>query len=65
MGLTLTITLAVENSTCRQAWTTELLPLLYWGTIAGRVGSMLDSLLGATLQETRQPSKTKGIILFV
>jgi len=62
MGLTLVISLAIENSVCRQNWSTELLPLLVWGTLAGGFGSLIDSFLGATIQETRQSSETKRIL---
>jgi len=62
MGLTLAITLAIENPVCRQDWVTELVPLLLWGAAAGGLGSLIDSFLGATVQETRQSSKTKRIL---
>jgi len=62
MGLTLATTLAIENAVCRQDWLTELVPLLLWGTTAGGLGSLIDSFLGATVQETRQSSKTKRIL---
>lgn len=62
MGLTLAITLAIENTVCRQNWVSELIPLLFWGTAAGGIGSLIDSFLGATIQQTRQSSKTKRII---
>lgn len=41
MGLTLVVGLAVENTVCRQQWTTTLLPLLLWGTLAGGLGSLV------------------------
>jgi len=62
MGLTLATTLAIENTVCRHNWLTELVPLLLWGTTAGGLGSLIDSFLGATVQETRQSSKTKRIL---
>jgi len=62
MGLTLAIALAIENTVCRQTWAADLVPLLVWGTAAGGLGSLIDSLLGATVQETRQSSKTKRIL---
>jgi len=62
MGLTMIISLAAENTTCRQNWATDLLPLLLWGTLAGGLGSLLDSFMGATIQETRQASNTKRIL---
>jgi len=62
MGLTMIISLAIENATCRQNWATDLLPLLLWGTAAGGFGSLLDSFMGAMIQETRQASNTKRIL---
>lgn len=62
MGLTLAICLAIENSTCRQNWSTHLLPLLILGSLAGGLGSLIDSFMGATIQETRQSSKTNRIL---
>ncbi|KAF9788399.1 integral membrane protein DUF92-domain-containing protein [Thelephora terrestris] len=62
MGLTLAITLAIENAVCRRNWVTELVPLLLWGAAAGGIGSLVDSFLGATVQQTRQSPKTKRII---
>lgn len=41
MGLTLAITLAIENAACRQSWMTELVPLLFWGAAAGGLGSLV------------------------
>jgi uncharacterized membrane protein len=41
MGLTLAVTLAIENTVCRRNWVTELLPLLLWGIAAGGIGSLV------------------------
>lgn len=41
MGLTLAITLAIENDVCRRNWVTELIPLLLWGAAAGGIGSLV------------------------
>ena len=43
MGLTLAITLAIENTVCRQNWVSELIPLLFWGATAGGIGSLVRS----------------------
>ena len=62
MGLTMAIDLLVENSAVRHghwAWAGELLA---FGTVAGLAGSLLDSLLGATLQETLWSEKEGKIL---
>ncbi|KIJ19469.1 hypothetical protein PAXINDRAFT_69531 [Paxillus involutus ATCC 200175] len=62
VGLTQFISLAVENSACRAEWTNLLPSLIGWGMAAGVLGSMLDSLLGATLQRTRYSIDEKKIL---
>ncbi|KAL6308589.1 integral membrane protein DUF92-domain-containing protein [Sparassis latifolia] len=62
MGLTVAVSLLVESSACRVQWVDVLLPLLAWGTAAGGMGSLLDSLMGATIQSTRYSAATKRIL---
>jgi uncharacterized membrane protein len=62
MGVTMFISLIVENARCRSSWMTILPSLVFWGSVAGAGGSLLDSFLGATLQRTRY-SVDKKIIL--
>ncbi|KAG9312607.1 integral membrane protein DUF92-domain-containing protein [Chiua virens] len=62
IGLTQFASLVVENSVCRAEWATLLPTLLGWGGAAGILGSMLDSLLGATLQRTRYSADKKWIL---
>ncbi|GBE82890.1 hypothetical protein SCP_0412770 [Sparassis crispa] len=62
MGLTVAVSLLVESSACRVQWVDVLLPLLAWGTAAGGMGSLLDSLMGATIQRTRYSAATKRIL---
>ncbi|KAF9221042.1 hypothetical protein BS17DRAFT_712320 [Gyrodon lividus] len=62
VGLTQFTSLVVENSACRTEWTNLLPSLIGWGMAAGIIGSMLDSLLGATLQRTRYSIDKKRIL---
>ncbi|KAL4071982.1 integral membrane protein DUF92-domain-containing protein [Scleroderma citrinum] len=62
VGLTLFTSLVVENHACRTEWVDILPPLLFWGSTAGMLGSMLDSLLGATIQRTRYSEDNKRIL---
>ncbi|KAL4071918.1 integral membrane protein DUF92-domain-containing protein [Scleroderma citrinum] len=62
VGLTLFTSLVVENHTCGAEWVDILPPLLFWGSTAGMPGSMLDSLLGATIQRTRYSEDNKWIL---
>ncbi|KAI0948824.1 hypothetical protein AcV7_009465 [Taiwanofungus camphoratus] len=62
MGLTLAASLLIESSACRARWSDVVLPLLAWGMAAGGLGSLLDSLMGATLQRTRYSQTTKRIL---
>ncbi|GJE88171.1 integral membrane protein DUF92-domain-containing protein [Phanerochaete sordida] len=62
MGLTMSATLLLESSACRRHWTTVLLPLVSWGAFGGLFGSLVDSLMGATIQRTRFSSSTRRIL---
>ncbi|KAF8550713.1 hypothetical protein OG21DRAFT_1419257 [Imleria badia] len=62
VGLAQFVSLVVENSVCRAEWTSLLPTLIGWGSAAGILGSMLDSLLGATLQRTRYSTDKKWIL---
>ncbi|KAG0707274.1 integral membrane protein DUF92-domain-containing protein [Suillus ampliporus] len=62
VGVTMFISLIIENAHCRSSWITILPSLLFWGGVAGFGGSLLDSFLGATLQRTRY-SVDKKVIL--
>jgi len=62
MGLTLAMSLILENNRCRDHWVEVLIPLVGWGTVAGGLGSMVDSVLGATIQRTRYSEERKHIL---
>ena len=63
VGLLIGITLILENAQCRREAAKYLLfETLTWGMFAGLFGSLVDSLLGATVQQTRY-SKTKKLVL--
>ncbi|KAI0648534.1 integral membrane protein DUF92-domain-containing protein [Trametes meyenii] len=62
MGGTLAAALLAQSSACRATWAPVIVPLLLWGTLAGGLGSLLDSLMGATLQCTRFLNSTKRIL---
>ncbi|KAN0078251.1 Integral membrane protein DUF92 domain containing protein [Tylopilus felleus] len=62
VGLAQFVSLVLENTACRAEWTILLPTLIGWGSAAGVLGSMLDSLLGATLQRTRYSTDKKWIL---
>jgi len=66
MGLTAAITLLIENPACFHLDNKGVVffvgELALYGGFAGLVGSGLDSLLGATVQQTRFSTSSKKIL---
>ncbi|KAF5374800.1 hypothetical protein D9758_000114 [Tetrapyrgos nigripes] len=62
IGATASITLIAESAKCREDSVSILISMLGFGAIAGGVGSLLDSFLGATVQQTRYSEDNKKIL---
>ncbi|KAI5116448.1 hypothetical protein M0805_009917 [Coniferiporia weirii] len=62
MGTTMALSLVLENAACRRVWPTLLGELVLKGMIAGVFGSLIDSLMGATIQRTRYSNATKRVL---
>ncbi|KAF8152309.1 integral membrane protein DUF92-domain-containing protein [Crassisporium funariophilum] len=62
MGTLVAISLIVENLKCSEGWRGILIESIGWGMFAGGFGSLVDSFLGATVQQTRYATKTKLIL---
>lgn len=64
VGLVMGVTLVLENAKCalQPGPRGVLVETIVWGMVGGGFGSMLDSLLGATIQQTRY-SESKKVVL--
>ncbi|GJJ14275.1 hypothetical protein Clacol_008539 [Clathrus columnatus] len=62
IGFTVAAVLLIQSVPCRQQAWNVLFELTKWGFIAGGVGSILDSLMGATIQKTRYSKKLSMIL---
>jgi uncharacterized protein (TIGR00297 family) len=59
IGIVMGVSLVIENKAC-DLWI--LVGMVIWGGFAGGFGSLIDSLMGATIQQTRY-STDKHLIL--
>jgi len=51
-----------ENGRCAAEWSRITFESVAWGMCGGGIGSLVDSFLGATVQQTRY-SKVKRVVL--
>jgi uncharacterized membrane protein len=59
IGIMMGVSLVIENSAC-DMWI--LVEMVGWGMFAGGIGSLLDSVMGATIQQTQYSTK-KHLVL--
>jgi len=62
IGFLVGVTLILENAQCANKWKRILVDTCVWGLIGGGFGSLLDSILGATVQQTRYSTEKKVIL---
>lgn len=63
IALTAFITLVLENASCRADWWSIASKLALFGGVGGVGGSMIDSILGATIQRTRYSDRRSKILI--
>ncbi|KAG9057037.1 hypothetical protein FS842_008871 [Serendipita sp. 407] len=62
IGLTMATVIFIENSACRTLGYTPFAKLVVLGLVSGGLGSLLDSLMGATIQQTLYSKDTKRVL---
>lgn len=62
IGVSMALSLVLENAKCRQDALPVILGMVFWGSLAGGLGSLADSFLGATVQQTRYSEDSKKIL---
>ncbi|KAH6914310.1 integral membrane protein DUF92-domain-containing protein [Coprinopsis sp. MPI-PUGE-AT-0042] len=62
IGLIAGLSFVLENVKCAESASAELLSSVFWGMLGGGFGSLLDSLLGATIQQSRYSESKKRIV---
>jgi len=62
IGLAMVLELLLENPACRWLGVQPLIKFILLGLLSGGLGSLIDSFLGATVQETLYSTITKRIL---
>ncbi|KAF9442918.1 hypothetical protein P691DRAFT_680567 [Macrolepiota fuliginosa MF-IS2] len=62
VGVLMGVSLVLENFVCRARWIGVVIEVVICGAFAGFFGSLADSLMGATIQQT-QYSESKKVVL--
>ncbi|KAK7047290.1 hypothetical protein VNI00_006521 [Paramarasmius palmivorus] len=62
IGISMALSLVIENPKCREGAFGVITSMVFWGSLAGGLGSLADSFLGATVQQTRYSEDSHKIL---